>query len=74
MIERDEAYLKNILDCIHLIYGYTDGMSEPEFISHSMARDAVVRNFEIIGEATKLISDSLRAEYNHISWKGMAGM
>lgn len=74
MIEKDEVYLKNILDYIHHIYDYTDGMSEQEFNAHSMAQDAVIRNFEIIGEATKLISEPFRAENDHIPWKRMAGM
>mgnify|MGYP001329838298 CR=1 FL=1 len=74
MIDKDRVYLKHILDCIHLIMSYTDGMSEQEFISHLMAQDAVIRNFEIIGEATKLISEPTRIENNAVPWKKMAGM
>ncbi len=39
-----------------------------------MVQDAVIRNFEIIGEAAKLLSDNVRAEADHIPWKNMAGM
>ncbi len=34
----------------------------------------MVRNLEIIGEATKNISEELKQEYPHIPWKGLAGV
>ena len=39
-----------------------------------MAIDAVIRNFEVIGEATKMISEDLKQAYIEIPWKEMAGM
>jgi len=39
-----------------------------------MLKDAVERNFEIIGEAVKNLSDKFRAEYPHIPFKQIAGM
>ena len=39
-----------------------------------MIQDAVIRNIEIIGEATKKISDNLKQSYYEIPWKEMAGM
>jgi len=62
------------LDSIHYIFEYTDGMSKEEFLNQKMVQDAVIRNFEIIGEATKLLSDNVRTEADHIPWKNMAGM
>ena len=37
-------------------------------------QDAVARNFEIIGEAVKNVSKALKAKYNNIQWKEIAGM
>ena len=39
-----------------------------------MAQDAVIRNFEIVGEAVKQIPDSLKMEYPDIPWRRIAGL
>lgn len=39
-----------------------------------MIEEAVVRNFEIIGEATKQISKEFRVKHTGVEWKKMAGM
>ena len=51
--------------------------SEPgrtAFFESPMIQDAVVRNLEVIGEATKQVPDSLRARAPEVSWREMAGM
>ncbi|ARU32288.1 hypothetical protein CAP31_11750 [Sulfuriferula sp. AH1] len=44
-------YLEHILQAIERIDRYTDDMDEVAFLQSEMAQDAVVRNFEVIGEA-----------------------
>jgi uncharacterized protein with HEPN domain len=39
-----------------------------------MIQDAVIRNFEIIGEATKRLSPELKNSYPDVSWKQIAGL
>jgi uncharacterized protein with HEPN domain len=39
-----------------------------------MRIDAVVRNLEIIGEAAKMIPDSIRVQYPNIEWKKISGL
>ncbi len=39
-----------------------------------LIQDAVIRNFEIIGEATKQLNLGLREKYPEIDWKKIAGM
>ncbi len=48
-------YLRHILEAIDRIAGYVDGFDEPHFESNALVQDAVIRNFEIIGEASRRI-------------------
>ncbi|WP_414530203.1 DUF86 domain-containing protein [Nodularia chucula] len=66
-------YLSNIQECIERIEEYTQGGKE-EFMQTKMIQDAVIRNFEIIGEATKRLSPELRSEYSDVPWQQMAGL
>jgi len=43
-------------------------------MNDTKTQDAVIRNLEVIGEATKNISNRLRKKYIQIPWKDMAGM
>ena len=50
--QRLHDYLGHILEAIERIDRYTDDMDEVAFLQDEMAQDAVIRNFEIIGEAS----------------------
>ncbi len=54
-MSRDEVYLKHILDAINRIIAYTEG-GRDSFLNNTMIQDAVIRNLEVIGEATKAFS------------------
>ncbi len=49
-------------------------MAYEAFLKDLKTQDAVVRNLEIIGEATKQIPDEARQYAPHIPWKSIAGM
>ena len=55
--QRLQDYLGHILDAIGQISAYTAGMDEQRFQKERMAQDAVIRNFEIIGEASRNIQE-----------------
>ncbi len=74
MKKDDTVYLRHILDAIEMIEGYTRGLSENEFYAHAMAKDAVVREIEIIGEAANNISDEFRHQHPEIPWAKMIGI
>ncbi len=74
MVKDDLIYIEHILESINKIEKYTDSISVHEFVENTLIQDAVVRNFEIIGEATKNLSINFRNKYPDIPWKKMAGM
>ena len=55
-MSRDEQrlsdYLRHILQAIERIQHYTDDIDEIGFLANTMVQDAVIRNFEVIGEAS----------------------
>ena len=69
----ERLYLSNIKECIERIEEYTKGGKE-EFMQNKMIQDAVIRNFEIIGEATKRLSPELRSQYSDVPWQQMSGL
>jgi len=48
-------YLAHITEAISRIYRYTRDMDEATFLNNQLVQDAVIRNFEIIGEASNNI-------------------
>jgi uncharacterized protein with HEPN domain len=74
-MKRDyRLYINDLLEAIEKIEGYVEGMSFDDFTEDAKTIDAVVRNFEIIGEAAKHIPSTIRKKYPDIPWKEMAGM
>lgn len=67
-------YLEHILACIQRILTYTVNLKEDDFLKNPLVQDAVIRNLEIIGEATKKLSTEFRQKHPEIEWKKIAGM
>ena len=74
MKKDDSIYLRHIIDAIDQIEEYISTMDEKGFSESRITQDAVIRQFEIIGEATKKLSEKTRANHSDIPWKDMAGM
>jgi uncharacterized protein with HEPN domain len=51
------------------ILKYTKGLSFEDFLTDDKTIDAVVRNFEIIGEASLRIDEDFKLENPQIEWK-----
>ena len=74
-MKRDpRVYLDDILEALRKIETYTNGLDVDSFSRDSKTVDAVVRNFEIIGEATKKVSDDYKQVHFEVPWKAMSGM
>jgi len=71
-MKRDLVYLDHIREAIERIMAYSaDGREK--FFHNRMAQDAVIRNFEIIGEAVKHLSDDLKDGRPEVPWRRVAG-
>lgn len=70
----DLVYIRHIFDALEKIVDYTKELSENDFISSPKTQDAVIRQLEIIGEATKHISKNFRDKNSEVPWKKLAGL
>jgi len=70
----DKAYLLHILDAIEKIEKYIGSVEFDEFSQNDMMIDAVVREFEIIGEATRNLSDKFQEVHFEIPWYKIKAM
>lgn len=73
MMRDDTVYIAHILDALRQIVEYSNGLDYETFRTTRMVHDAVIRQFEIIGEATKNLSEDFRALNPAIPWKDLAG-
>ena len=66
--------LNDILLAIDRIDAFTKGMGYESFAADEKTRNAVTYNFLVIGEAVKLLPESLTRKYPDVPWKQIAGM
>ena len=69
-----KMFIEDIFESINKIEKYIEGLSYEKFSENEMIIDAVVRNFEIIGEAANNIPKEIREKYNDIPWKEIKGL
>ncbi len=67
-------YLKDVLEAMEAIEEFVKGMEFEEFKLSDLVSSAVIRKFEIIGEAIKHIPEEIKQKYPEIPWRKMAGM
>jgi len=69
-----DLFLTDILEAISSIHEYTKDMGEEEFYSDKKTRDAVIRNLEVIGEATKNLPTETKEKNPEVNWRVISGM
>jgi uncharacterized protein with HEPN domain len=72
MTKDPRVYLAHILECADRIERYL-GQDRETFLRDTLVQDAVIRNFEVIGEAAKRIPEQFRVVHAAIPWRLMAG-
>lgn len=70
----NSEFLLDIKEGIKRIESYTKNTDYKKFLRDVKTQDAVIRNFEIIGEAVKNISSDLKKARADIEWKKIAGL
>ena len=74
-MKRDErVFLRHILDCIQRVETYLQGVDQAAFRKNTLIQDAVIRQMEVIGEASKRLPQTLRSQYAAVPWADIARM
>lgn len=74
-INRDyNLYIEDMLTSMLRIEEYIGEMRFKEFKMNYLIVDAIIRNFEIIGEASKNVPPEIKDKYPEIPWKKMYGL
>jgi uncharacterized protein with HEPN domain len=68
MKQTDSVYLAHILDAISQIETYTAGLDYDQFSQIRLVQDGVIRQLEIIGEASRNLSEEFRAGHPDPAW------
>ena len=68
----EKLYLIHMTECIGRIEFYTKNGRE-EFMQSTLVQDAVIRNYEVIGEAAKKLSKDVKDAFPSLPWKRIAG-
>jgi uncharacterized protein with HEPN domain len=69
-----EVYLEDMREAIRKIDSYTAGLSREQFAQDDKTVDAVIRNLEIVGEAAKMVPESVRLAHPEVEWRKIAGL
>lgn len=72
--DRDMAHLWDILDAARAAVKFTEGRSPESMQQDRMLRNAIERNLEIIGEASRRLSEQARATLADVPWRSMIGL
>ena len=71
---KDLDSLEDIIHCINLIYRYSEGLSKEEFYKNQEKQDVLIHRLEIMGEASKRLSDKIIDSFPDVPWKQIKGM
>lgn len=73
-MQRDPAYIRDILEAAKLARSYLTEVDLEAFARNTQLQDAVIRRLEIMGEAARRVSEETKAAHPGIPWRLMIGM
>jgi len=75
MPKRDpDLLVEDILEALQKISRYTADMEQEEFQKDPKTIDAVIRNLEILGEATRQLPAEFTIQHSDVPWRQIAGL
>ncbi|MEY3982456.1 MAG: hypothetical protein RL160_13 [Bacteroidota bacterium] len=72
-IHHDQQLLKHILEETSFLLHHTGNLTKDEFLTDEVLCRATIRSLEVIGEATKKLTDAFKTRHDVIEWKKIAG-
>jgi len=73
-MKRDKIYLGHIMQAISDLESHTKGLDFESFSKNVLVQDGVMRKLELIGEASKRLSEEFRSSVTEIPWRDICGM
>jgi uncharacterized protein with HEPN domain len=73
-MQRDEAFLQDMLRAAEQIEQFKGQMDFEQFRTDAKTQSAIIHQFLLIGEIAKLLSDDFRTAHATIPWSAMARM
>jgi uncharacterized protein with HEPN domain len=74
MKKDNSVYLRHILDATRQIKDYMRSVSHEQFLQNKLLQDGVIRQLEIVGEASRNLSDKLRQRHTEVPWSQIIGL
>jgi uncharacterized protein with HEPN domain len=67
-------FLDDLIEAINKIERYIEELDFESFKENELVIDAVIRNLEVIGEASIHIPEDIRAKHSKVPWKRIIGL
>ena len=66
--------VEDMLEAIERVTSYVDGMTRKDFVADPRTQDAVLRNLEVLGEASKRVPFHIQRRHSDIPWSRIGDM
>ena len=73
-MRRDDALLLDMLLACRKLVRFTQGLTSDAFQQNELVQSAVIREFQVLGDAARLVTDATQQTHPQIPWRTIAGM